>query len=93
MLKGGFYLAVTRYKYNNMICYIVIAKVSYPDKSIQKKKPAFNLNSINKQYRGKEKTAISNFKILPARICQNKANQCFVLEMNAYLNKSRPGKL
>lgn len=37
MLKGGFYLTVTRYKYNNMICYIV------------KKKPAFNLNSINKR--------------------------------------------
>lgn len=34
MLKGGFYLTVTRYNYNNMICYIVIAKVSYPDKSI-----------------------------------------------------------
>lgn len=44
MLKGGFYLTVTRYKYNNMICYIVIAKVSHLEKN-----PAFNLNSINKR--------------------------------------------
>lgn len=34
MFKGGFYLIVICYKYNNMICYIVIVKVSYFDKSI-----------------------------------------------------------
>lgn len=43
MFKGGFYLVVICYKYNNMICYIVIVKVSYLEKKF-----VFNFNLINK---------------------------------------------
>lgn len=43
MFKGGFYLVVICYKYNNMICYIVIVKVSYLEKNF-----VFNFNLINK---------------------------------------------
>lgn len=43
MFKGGFYLVEICYKYNNMICYIVIVKVNYLEKKF-----VFNFNLINK---------------------------------------------